>query len=288
METPEERQRRELFVDGPWTDSHTASIIDGPVDRVLLNYASGFNEPTLDFLVGLPIRELFLLDYRIVDLDPIYTLADTLEILTLTASAESRLDVARLPGLRGLSSEWFHVSTSIHAATKVEDLFVGSFDGTDLRPLRGLNRLVNLRMKDRVQPTSLDGLNEFPRLTNLQVASASRLADLSALRFATTLESLEITGARKIERLDDLAGLNLRFLRIGDLGKLESFRPLSGLSNLEELWVWGDTRIGDNDLSPIAELTNLQLLRMANRRSYTPRVADIQDAIAARAGDPPH
>lgn len=81
--------RHEVVVTGPWNAEMVQAVETGVADRVVLNYALGYDEPDLYFLQYLPIRELVILDRRITDLRPVYTLAPTLE----------RLDVEVAPGV---------------------------------------------------------------------------------------------------------------------------------------------------------------------------------------------
>ena len=61
----------EVVVSGAWSPDGAAAFENGGASRLVLNYALGFNEPTLDFLRGLPIRQLVILDPRLTDLEPI-------------------------------------------------------------------------------------------------------------------------------------------------------------------------------------------------------------------------
>lgn len=66
--------RHEVVVTGPWTEEMVQAVESGVADRVVLNYALGYDEPDLYFLQYLPIRELVILDRRITDLAPVHTL----------------------------------------------------------------------------------------------------------------------------------------------------------------------------------------------------------------------
>lgn len=73
-------QAGELVVTEPWTAQSGRIFEERRAHRLVLNYALRFNEPTLDFLRGLPIRELEVIARRLTTLEPIYSLAPTLEI----------------------------------------------------------------------------------------------------------------------------------------------------------------------------------------------------------------
>ena len=97
--------RHEVVVTGPWTQEMVEAVESGVADRVVLNHALGFEEPDLRFLEHLPIRELVVLDRRISDLAPVYTLASRLERLDLTVHPDVRVDLTELPRLRRLGGK---------------------------------------------------------------------------------------------------------------------------------------------------------------------------------------
>ena len=59
---------------GRWTQEAARAFGTGRAQRLVLNYALGFDEPSLDFLTGLPIRELVVTDRRLRDLSPVHSL----------------------------------------------------------------------------------------------------------------------------------------------------------------------------------------------------------------------
>jgi hypothetical protein len=107
------------------------------------------------------------------------------------------------------------------------------------------------------------------------------------------LHALPSTGPREVHlescRISDLSSVasagGLRFLNASDCGKIESLRPLCGLDDLEILWVYGTTKVLDDDLTPIAALPRLRELRLMSRKTYRPSVEDVQALIARRAGE---
>jgi hypothetical protein len=45
------------------------------------------------------------------------------------------------------------------------------------------------------------------------------------------------------------------------------------------IWVYGTTKVLDNDLTPLVGLPKLRELRMKSRRSYRPSVKEVQRNI---------
>ena len=272
--------RREVFVTGPWSSEMTDAIISGVADRVVLNYALGYDEPDLRFLEYLPIRELVIVDRRIGDLAPVYTLASTLELLHLTIAPGVRVDLPALPGLRNLRADWNQVADTIATATRLRSAAFGSYQPEDLQPLSRSTELTSLTMKDHPQLTSLDGLGAFSYLTDLKIVGAPRLADISALWGRDHLQTLYLQACPRLTSLTALHHCtSLRVLNLAEGGQLDSAAPLADLTNLEELYLYGTTVIADGDLTPIAGLPKLRELRIQNRRHYRPSARDIQAAL---------
>ncbi len=59
------------MVTGPWSVEAARVLAGGDIDGLVLNYARGFCEDSLDLLDGWPLRRPHVLDRLIVDLEPI-------------------------------------------------------------------------------------------------------------------------------------------------------------------------------------------------------------------------
>ncbi|WP_139346547.1 leucine-rich repeat domain-containing protein [Sinomonas mesophila] len=270
-------QAGELVVTRPWTAQSARIFEEGRAHRLVLNCALGFNEPSLEFLRGLPIRELQIIDRRLTTLEPIYSLAPTLESLHVTTHPDLKIRLTELPRLHSLGAFWAQVKDTIGQIAGLEHLFLLTYTPDDLEPLSSHVALETLRMKDRPKLSSLAGLSQFPKLDQLGIYLASRLKDISALRSRSAIRELELESCKKLKKIDDLAEcVGLRRLNLADCGDIESLGPLRGLTQLEELYLYESTKILDQDLSPIAGLPRLRILRMMNRRGYNPSVHELQ------------
>lgn len=275
--------RHEVVVTGPWSAEMINAVQSGIADRVVCNYALGFDEPDLRFLEYLPIKQLVILDPRISDLAPLYTLSPTLESLHLTVDPHIAIDLTAFPLLRDLSANWSQVADTITGALRLQRTALGSYQPADLTPLAGLDALNSISMKDRPRIRSLAGLGQLPNLTHLGIYSAARLEDVADLRGRQRIESLYLQGCPRLGTTEDLDGCTgLRKLNLAEGADLDTCTPLGALTALEELYLYGTTRFTDGDLSPIAELPHLTELRMQNRRHYRPSVKTIQGTIAQR------
>ncbi|AEE47591.1 hypothetical protein [Cellulomonas fimi] len=270
------RQASELVITKPWSSEMAEAIRAGRVTRVVCNYALGFDEPTLDFLRDLPVRELVVLDRRLPSLDAIYTLAPTLELLEITTDPGISLDLLRLPRLQTISADWAQVANTIMALADLRSAAFGAYQPHDLSPLAPLSELTTLSMKDRPRLRSLAGLDALPRLADLGIYLAAELRDISQLRGRATIERLELEACRRLDSTLALEGCTgLRTLSLAEGGQMDTLAPVGELVRLEELYLHGSTRFLDGDLTPIAGLPRLQELRMQNRRHYRPTVAEI-------------
>lgn len=271
-----------LVVTDSWTDQIDRLLADGRADGLDLNYAKGFKDTDLGVLQAWPLKRLAVLARTIKDLSPVLRLADTLESLSVQTSPKALIDIAQLPSLTALAAEWSQIRSSVSEAPRLRDLMVRAYDEPDLTPLRWNTALARLRFKERPRIRHLAGVDVFQSLEHLAVYLAP-LQDLEAL-------GVEVPALRELQvescPVRDLSPLaiqrRLTFLNASDCGDLVSLRPLGELSDLSTLWLFGTTRVVDDDLSPLSELPRLRELRMRSRRSYSPSVEAIQALCAER------
>lgn len=272
-----------LFVNGPWNAEMETLVASGRIHELWLNYAHGFAEPDLEFLRPWPLSELLVLAGWITDLSPIERLGRHLTSLSLPAvapSAKGTLDLTHLAYLTSLSVSWPLVKDQKEALTPLTDLYLESYSPHDLTPLSAATSLRRLSMKQYPQLRSLDGLASFEQLNTLGIFLASKLEDVSALRTAPavqTISELHLDVCKKISTFEDVAfAKNIRFLSVANSGDFPSLTPLTGMPKVRQLHLYESTRIVDGDLRPILSLPQLQELRLANRRHYSPQVGEIE------------
>lgn len=276
----------EMVVRGPWTAGAARAFEAENVDRLVLNYALGFSEPSLKFLSRLTVRQLVVLD-RTGSLlpSPIYDLSPSLQRLEfLVPGSAAELDLARLSSLTSLSvSSWNQIKKSVRYSKGLTDLYVGGYKPTTIEPLAHLAALESLVLKDVPGVESLTGLEGLTRLRQLSVPGTRKLRDVSAIKFLIKLEELNFESCRGIAKINAVEGCHsLQSLNIANCGHVESLRPLAGLSRLRELYMWGSTVIDDGDLTPLMSLPELTQFRSMSRRTYKPSVEAVQELIASR------
>ncbi|HEY9478149.1 MAG TPA: hypothetical protein VIQ26_06930 [Microbacteriaceae bacterium] len=275
----------DLVVTGDWSPATAKALSRGKADGLVLNYAKGYRERSLEFLQDWPLRRIRILARTITDLVPVYRMAATLESISVITAPRAPLDLARLPKLTQLGAEWEQVESSIEAGGGLRDLYLGSYNPRDLTPLAQSTQLRSISMKDRPYIESLAGIDAFPLLEKLGIYLARGLRDLSDLASASAprhLRELQLESDRGITRLDEIGmATNLEFLNISELRDIESLAPLGNLKLLDTLYAYGTTRVADGDLTPLMKLPSLKDLRMMNRRSYSPSVGEVKALLSS-------
>jgi hypothetical protein len=274
-----------LVLTGEWKPAATEVLESGRVDGLVLGPSAGLGESTLEFLRPWPLRRFVVIDRAVADLRPIHRLGPTLEELNVETDPRvyrdprSHLELDQFPCLTKLSADWKQVRGTITDAARLSTLTLRRYSEEDLRPLIGSSRLTQVDLEHYPQVHSLEGAEELGRLTGLGVYYARKLTDISALARCREagLRRLELQASSGFAQIGCISRLRaLERLNLSDCRVIESVTPLRPLRRLRELWMWGSTRVLDDDLSPLLTLRGLVSLRMMNRRTYVPSVRDVK------------
>lgn len=274
-----------LLVTGPWTDEISRLLADGRADGLDLNYAKGFKDTDLSVLTSWPIRRLTVLARTVKDLSPLERLAGSLERLSVQTAPKASIELSRFPALTTLSADWNQIRSSVSDAPRLRDLMIRTYDEPDLTPLRWNTALTRLRFKDRPALRRLDGVAMFRSLEHLAVYGAPlhALDELSTQELSLRELHVESCPVRDLSPL--ASQRHLQLLNASECGDVASLSPLRELSDLSILWLFGTTKIVDDDLSPLCALPRLRELRMRSRRSYRPSVESVQALYGDRSGE---
>jgi len=268
----------DLVVTGSWSAAADDAVRSGKADGLVLNYALGYRERTLDFLYGLPLRRVEILARTLKDPTPLYSLGATLEQLRVQIGAD-RIDLRQLPHLRQLSAHWSQISETLATCGVLEYLLVLGYGGVDLTPLVENTRLETFVAKDRSAVKTLSGVESLGSLRHLDL-SLSGVSDLTPLAEVSLLRVAEFESCGGIYDLSPLGTLtHLTAVNFSDCGPVESVRPLGLATGLQQIEMWGTTVVEDGDLVPIASLPELKVLRMRDRKHYAPQPSAIQVSI---------
>lgn len=263
-----------VVLEGGWRDEY-AAVIEAHDLAVLSIMVRGED---LSFLERLPsLRGLVLNAGEVRDLSPVQGLG-ALETLTLNTPSKPRLelDFTAFAGLTTLRMYWNPGLASVFASPSLRSLFVFGPPDADLARFGALPALRRLEVSQGRKLVSTAGVGAVDFLGLYQQAA---LEDLSAL--PAGLRVLAIEGSKKLGALPALPP-GLTRLKVANCGDIASLQPLAGLLELEEFFAWESTRVLDGDLSVLLALPRLKQIGMRDRREYTPRVSEIEDALAAR------
>jgi len=263
--------------EGGWRDDYADVLAEHGL-AVLSIRVSGDD---LSFLRRVPaLRGLVLNAGAARDLSPVQALTQ-LETLTLNTPAKPRLelDFAAFPLLETVRMYWNPGLASIASHGRVESLFVFGPPDPDLSRFGGMVGLRRLELSQGRKLVSTAGVPDGVEFLGLYQQGA-----LETLVLPPGLRELGIEGAKKLATIDAVAGRALSRLKVANCGEIASLAPLAGMDSLEELLAWESTRIVDGDLSVLLTLPKLRLIGMQDRKSYRPRVPEVEAALAAREG----
>ena len=170
-------------------------------------------------------------------------------------------EIATLTILRASNREIKDL-TGIEQAINLEELWISKNPVSDLSPLAGLKNLIGLGAWDNPNISDLSPLVKLPKLRWLDfgrtpVSDLSLLADIKSLRRLTFQNG-------GIEDLSPLAGLTqLTILDIAYNWTTPDLSPITELTNLE-IFVANNNDI--SDIKPLAALTKLKHLDLHNNK----------------------
>lgn len=154
----------------------------------------------------------------------------------------------------------------------LKHLIAGAVDQAYLDEICTIRGLERLDLAYPVTAKSLDGLRALGRLRHLKIDSPRNIADFTPLLELPSLKTLLVENAKHMADIAWLAGAHhLEVIGIeGSMWtaqKIPTLAPLAGLKGLRAFFATS-TRLGDKDLSPLAECPRLELLGCAQ---FVPR-----------------
>jgi hypothetical protein len=174
-----------------------------------------------------------------------------LKLLSVPDNGKDTVDLSSFPNLRTLLCNVTKRLKGLETCTGLEWLGANSFNSQtkDLTSLPPLPRLRHLTL-GITNVVTLDGIDRFASLRELEVYRASKLQSIAALRsLSDTLEEVEINICKRVGDFEVLGQVrSLRKLMLSDSGAMESLAWVRGLPHLEFLSFVG-TKVVDGDLS---------------------------------------
>lgn len=186
--------------------------------------------------------------------------------------ATERADDVPLDAARALLHRTKASHRGIGERQALRHLIAGAADQAYLDEICTLVGLERLELEYPVTAARLDGLRGLAKLRHLSIDSPRNVVDFTPLLDLPALRTLLITNAKHLSDLEWLADAHhLEVLGIeGSMWteqKIPTLRPLAGLRGLRAFFATS-TRLGDGDLSPLAECPQLELLGSAR---FAPR-----------------
>ena len=233
---------------------------------------------------------------QISDLTPLSGL-NTLESLALPIPSEVT-DLSPIAGLSGLKTLSIQENQSnaqpvskigdyspIASLKNLEQLDLSVTNLKDLSFVSGLSGLKSLSLVGSLALPDLTALKDLSQLETLDIY-AGGLGNPAGIEGLTQLRHLELgneSTAFQMRDLSVLSGLvNLEYLRV-DADGLESFHGMEQLANLKEAYFYGSSAIYQ-DVSPLAGLTQLQILRLPDRSGGSGQAPYSADGLAGLSG----
>lgn len=155
----------------------------------------------------------------------------------------------------------------IGARTALRELSAHAVNQPFLEEIARLTALEYLDLGWPVTATDLAPLRSLTNLRHLKINSPRNIADFTPLLGLPRLERLFIENSKHLRSLDWLRPLKDRLVALGIEGsmwtaqRIDSLAPLEGFA-LEALFLT-NTRLADQNLSPIATMPNIRFLGTA-------------------------
>ncbi len=188
-----------------------------------------------------------------------------------------------MPSLRKLQVETpgNKAVTRIAKTTQLTSLEIGGgFKLGSLEILAGLKNLEYLRLWHGSIESSR-GLSALARLQTLDLGH-SKLRDTAELGEVKGLKKMELVGNKFITNLEFLRGGDLEVLKMYQIPKLDSLKPLSRVTNLKEFYC--EAKIMDEDLHTLVSMPSLEKAAIAGRYKAALKKIRVNCSCAFKAG----
>ena len=259
-----------------WSEDVAKYLIARNIAELELNESKGWKGSDLSFLYDFSCLKSFeIIDLRpsIQDISPVNSLKN-LKRLDISTYCSTEINFFSFQKLEFCSLEWGkRKAQTLFDCTSLKELFLNRYNGKDTAPFSNLVNLESLAILN-APIEDLKGVGQLKMLKILRLARLKKLSSLSGIEGLRQLEELEIDTCSSIDSIKEISHLsNLKKLSINNNGKVESLKPLEGLSDLESVLFWESTDIIDGDLTP---LLNKKLSRVSfqNRRHYSHKRED--------------
>jgi hypothetical protein len=242
----------------------------------------GFVDVPLSALAKLaPMSRIHLQRCQDVDLEPLYGQAQ-LDSLVIGGDPV-RVDLARFASLRHLSAFWHPKSAGLAALRKVRKVSLWK-TGDRFRDIASLELSPTVSELSLTQSrlSSLAGIEQLPKLEELQLAYLRAPMDLSAVAQAGKLRVLYLGNIPKPLYLEAIGKCaRLEILNVQSCGEFDTLHWMKGLEALDT-FVFLGTRVKDCDFSVLTKLPILSHFGVDYRREFKPALKELKALLKAK------
>lgn len=252
-----------------WRDEFVQVMISSGVTSLRLSRSAGWSGKDISFISELDfLSGIEIYDWNTTDISPIVE-NKALRLVGIQCTLASHVDFSIFKKLEVCKIFWNDKIKGLFNCTALRHLDLVDYPFENLLELSELSALRRLHLSSR-KILTLRGIANLNSLENLDLATCSKLVDVSDIAECKNLISLEIRTCRKIGSLPNHLLLpRLKALSLSDCGKIESLKPLSSCQKLETLRATGDTVIVDGDFDFLLTLPALKDAWYANKKHYS-------------------
>ncbi len=257
-----------MVVKSKWKDSFAKVIESESVGALFLNSEFKWSCDDYSFLASIPkVKEIHILDSHSRGIGAIESQIELTE-LTVDAPDAYSIDFAKLVNLRKLFTYGNKQNDTLYQCVSLEDLYINELKFGDRHELGKLINLKKLSIAN-ANLTKLDFLSSLTQLEWLELANCKKVVSFEPISTLLALKRLHINEYKDIGDISFLQNLKDLEVLVIEAGKVNSIKPIGGLVKLKALSIYGMTAgIQDGDVEPIANLKNLGILDIQNRKSY--------------------
>jgi hypothetical protein len=194
----------------------------------------------------------------------------------------TKFNFGRMSNLKSIGGVWSKYWIGLDRCPLLESFHLSKF----AKSISSIPNLTKIKRIVLIQPrlTSLDGIETARNLVELELTMAKKLERIDALIFCSSnLVRLTIDGCRKIESYDTIEKLvNLSYLIIARSADLKSISFIEKMPKLVTLSIF-ETKLLDNDLTYCVSHPALIDFRSENKRTYIPTLQEIEVKLTAKA-----
>ncbi|MCE4052215.1 leucine-rich repeat protein [Bacillus sp. Au-Bac7] len=259
------------------TDQNTEGSIkylnENKIDTIYISLQY-YTKDNLDFLSEcVNIKKIGIDVYYLSNIKGLYSLQSLKELSIIENDNNIKIDLSYFPKLEILRLDW---GSSVSGLSNLENLnllqlFKYKPKSKDLGELIKLKKLESLILTHG-NLTSLNGIQKFNNLKEIQLNYIRNLIDISHLKNLPLLSDLEIENCKKISNIPIVSNISsIERLALLNCGELESLVFIESMENLKNL-VFSGTNIKDGNLS---YCKNIDYVYFLDKKHYSLKLKDI-------------